>query len=96
MSAIEKKVIATAKVAIDIINELAGEHKGTEHASKALAAIEVIASALRAGFARGMSPDDVAKAIVAAREEMAATTATIADNNAIIDAEGNAKFPPGE
>jgi hypothetical protein len=91
MSAIDKRLAAAAKTAIDVISSIAGTSAGTEKAERAVAAIGVIADAVRAGFAREISPAEVVKAIEQGRLSL---TEAISSNDANARDRADKKFGP--
>lgn len=96
MSAIEKRLVAAAKSAIDVIvqisqvglaaNDLAG---GPAKATSALRVIHAVTTAVQAGFDRKIDPAQVTADVDAALETF---EADIAANDAAIDAAADAKF----
>lgn len=96
MSAIEKRLIESAKTALAVIGEVAKVGGDNPKAALAIRALEIISTIVQSvadGFDRKTDPADVAAVIEAARVEF---ETALAANDAEADNALDAKFPTGD
>ncbi len=92
MSDLSKRLEGPAKLALEVIGELAESGAASNRAELALAVINTIVKNVAAGFAGRMTAVEVIKAIHAAREDL---KTSLANNDAETQSEIDKKFPTG-